>query len=120
VKGTTSQLAEKRTKLIKLPNSPVLANEDSTSYRRIFDRQLAKLLLRVFFQQAVQSCRAVPNKTRSFTGCGKTQRQGLCNKGTAFSRANKFSRMSWALAPANPSFADFAFHSGFFRSLFNP
>jgi hypothetical protein len=27
--------------------------------------------------------------------------------------------MSWALAPANPSFAGFAFLSDFFRSLFS-
>jgi hypothetical protein len=28
--------------------------------------------------------------------------------------------MSWASAPADPSFAEFAFHLGFFRSLFSP
>jgi hypothetical protein len=43
----------------------------------------------------------------------------LLVKGHDFSRADKVSKMSWALAPANPSLSEFAFHSDFFRSLFS-
>jgi hypothetical protein len=39
--------------------------------------------------------------------------------GHDFSRANKVTKMSRALAPANPYLAEFAFHSDFFRSLFS-
>jgi hypothetical protein len=37
--------------------------------------------------------------------------------GHGFSRADKVSKMSRALAPADPSVAEFAFRSDFFRSL---
>jgi hypothetical protein len=39
--------------------------------------------------------------------------------GHDFSRADKVRKMSRALAPANPSLSEFAFHSDFFRSHFS-
>jgi hypothetical protein len=39
--------------------------------------------------------------------------------GHDFSRADKVGKMSRALAPADPSLAEFAFRLDFFRSLFS-
>jgi hypothetical protein len=51
------------------------------------------------------------------TGCGKTQSKRLCNKGTAFSRADKVGGMSWASAPEGRFSVRLTQLREFFRSL---
>jgi hypothetical protein len=68
-----------------------LAAENSTGC----EKKLAVLKVRGF-----QPCRKTPQNESDFTSCGKTQREGLCNKGTDFSRAEKRHKMNRALQAA--------------------
>jgi hypothetical protein len=49
----------------------------------------------------------------------KNSAESKYESGLDFSRADKVNKMSRASAPADPSFAGFAFHSDFFRNLFS-
>jgi hypothetical protein len=55
-----------------------------------------------------------------FTDCGKTRLARSFVTGHEFNRADKANKMRQASAPVNPFFAEFAFLSDFFRSLFSP